>query len=141
MSCFGLTDLIIVWFCCYVRFCQTNPIWFWLSVSGFGQIDPAWKQAAVQESSGPLLANTSEPIWIGCESDPTCLKGTRWTSGLVTPSAASLSLSLVGAASSIIFVATKVLSQQTHVFRDKRQVLSRQAYFCRDKRRVLSRQK
>ena len=122
-------------------FGQTNPIWFWLSVPVFGRIDPAWKQAAVPESSGPLLANTYDPIQIGCESNPACLKGTRCTSGIVTPSAASLSLSLAGAASSIIFVATNVLSQQTCVCRDKRQVLSRQAYFCRDKRRVLSRQK
>ena len=66
-------------------------------------------------------------------------------------------LSLAGAAISIIFVATKlclsqqifvatkVLSRQKYVCRDKRfvapQVLSRQAYFCHDKRRVLSRQK
>ena len=65
-------------------------------------------------------------------------------------------LSLAGATTSIIFVATKVvLLQQKYACRDKtfvakklclsRQIffhdniiLSRQAYFCRDKRRVLS---
>ena len=46
---------------------------FWLTVSGFGQTDPVRKQANVQKSSGPLLANASQPIWIGCEWDPACL--------------------------------------------------------------------
>ena len=35
------------------------------------------KQAGVQESSGPLLANACEPIRIGCESHPACLLG-QW---------------------------------------------------------------
>ena len=34
------------------------------------------KQAGVQESSGLPLANASEPIQIGCESDPASLLGT-----------------------------------------------------------------
>ena len=57
--------------------CKTSadPIEFWLTVSGFGQTDPVRKQAGVQESSGPLLANPSEPIRVGRESDPACLLG------------------------------------------------------------------
>ena len=36
--------------------CKTgpDPIWFWLTVSGFGQTNPVRKQAGVQESSGLL---------------------------------------------------------------------------------------
>ena len=58
--------------------CKTSPdpIQFRLTVSGFSQTDPARKQAGVQESSGPLLANASQPIRTGCESDPACLLGT-----------------------------------------------------------------
>ena len=52
---------------------RPDPIYFWLIMSGFGQTDPARKQAGVQESSGPLLANASQPIRTGCESDPACL--------------------------------------------------------------------
>ena len=57
--------------------CKTrpDPIWFWLTVSGFGQTDPVRKQTAAQESSGPPLANASELIWFGCEWDPSCLLG------------------------------------------------------------------
>ena len=57
--------------------CQTSPdpIEFWLIVPGFTQTDPVRKQAGVQESSGPLLANASKPIRTGCESDPACLLG------------------------------------------------------------------
>ena len=56
------TARIILW--------KTSPnpiwmIWFWLTVSGFGQTDPVRKQAGVQESSGPLLAKASGPIRIG----------------------------------------------------------------------------
>ena len=40
-----------------------------------GPTDPVRKQAGVQESSGPLLANSSQPIRTGCESDPVCLLG------------------------------------------------------------------
>ena len=36
-----------------------------MTVSGFGQTDPVRKQAGVQESSGPLLANVAESILIG----------------------------------------------------------------------------
>ena len=36
-----------------------------LAVSGFGQMDLVWKQASVQETSGPLLANTSTLIRTG----------------------------------------------------------------------------
>ena len=46
-----------------------DPIWFWLIVPGFGQTDPVRKQANVQESSGPLLANAFQPIRTVCESD------------------------------------------------------------------------
>ena len=41
----------------------------------FGQTDPVRKRANVQESSGQLLANASQPIRTGCESDPACLLG------------------------------------------------------------------
>ena len=36
-------------------------------------MDLAWKQANVQESSGPLLVNASQPIRTRYESDPACL--------------------------------------------------------------------
>ena len=52
-----------------------DPIWFWLTVSGFGQTDPVRKQAGVQESLGPLLANASKLIRIRCKLDPACLLG------------------------------------------------------------------
>ena len=57
--------------------CKTSPapIYFWLTVSAFGQTDLVRKQANVQESSGPLLASASQPIRTGCESDPACLLG------------------------------------------------------------------
>ena len=38
-----------------------------------GPTDPVRKRAGERESSGLLLANTSEPIRIGCGSDPACL--------------------------------------------------------------------
>ena len=47
-----------------------DPIWFWLILSGFGQTDPVWKQANVQELSAcfwPTLPSQSGPdanrIW------------------------------------------------------------------------------
>ena len=40
---------------------------------------------------------------------------------------------MAGAAASIIFVTTKVLSRQAYLSRDKRRVLSRQTRVCRDK--------
>ena len=48
--------------------CKTSldPIWSRLTMPSLGQMDPAWKSATVQESSGSLLANASEP---------TCLLG------------------------------------------------------------------
>ena len=49
-------------------------------------------------------------------------------------------LSLVGAATSIIFVVTKVLSQQTCVCHDKTHLLSQQKYACRNKKIFLLRQ-
>ena len=54
---------------------KTRPdlIWFWLTVSGFGQTGPVKKQAGVHKLSGPLLANASKPIRIRCESDPAWL--------------------------------------------------------------------
>ena len=61
----------------WIRLCRTSPdpILFWQIVSGFGQTDPVQKEPGVQESSGPLLANASQPIRTGCESDPACLLG------------------------------------------------------------------
>ena len=56
---------------------RLDPIWFWPTVSGVGQTDPIQKQTGMHQSSGPLLANASEPIWIGCESDPACLLGSH----------------------------------------------------------------
>ena len=57
--------------------CKTSPdpIYFWVIVSCFGQMDPVRKQAGVQESSGPLLASASQTIRTGCESNPACLLG------------------------------------------------------------------
>ena len=52
-----------------LRKTRPDPTWFWLTGTYFGQTDPVRKQAGVQESSGPLLANAAEPIRIGCESD------------------------------------------------------------------------
>ena len=46
------------------------------TVPGFGHMDPVQKQlAGVQESPGPLLASTTEPVRIRCESDPAYLLG------------------------------------------------------------------
>ena len=39
-----------------------DPIWFWLTESGFGQMDLVQKQASVQESLGLFLANNSKPV-------------------------------------------------------------------------------
>ena len=39
-----------------------DPIKFWLVVSGFGQTDPVRKQANVQESSDPFLADAFQKI-------------------------------------------------------------------------------
>ena len=44
-------------------------------MSGFGEMELVKKQAGVQESSGPFVANASEPIQIGCESDLSFLLG------------------------------------------------------------------
>ena len=57
-----------------ILLCKTSsdPTYFRLIVSDFGQMDPVWKQANVQESSGPLLANVSQPNRTGRESDPAC---------------------------------------------------------------------
>ena len=53
---------------CRIIFSKTSPgpILFSLIVSDFGQTDPVRKQANVQESSGPLLANASQLIWTKC---------------------------------------------------------------------------
>ena len=55
--------------------CKTSLdlIEFWLTRSGLGQMDLVWKQAGVQESSGPFLANASERSQAG--SDLACLLG------------------------------------------------------------------
>ena len=60
-----------------IMLCRTrpDPIWFWLTVSGFGQTDPVRKQASPQESCSPLLANATEPTQTGCKSDAACLLG------------------------------------------------------------------
>ena len=57
-----------------IRLCKTSldPIQSWPTVSGFGQTNPFWKQASVQESSGPLLADASKLIQMG-SSMPTGL--------------------------------------------------------------------
>ena len=36
-------------------------------------MDLVWKQTSVQELLDPLLANISEPVWIGYKLDPACL--------------------------------------------------------------------
>ena len=38
-----------------------DPIWFWMAMSGCGQMDPIRKQAGVQESSGSVPANCFQP--------------------------------------------------------------------------------
>ena len=56
---------------------QNQPGSSWvLATLGFAQTDPVWKQASVQDSSGPLQANASE-LMIGCRSDLACLQGKR----------------------------------------------------------------
>ena len=45
--------------------CKTSldhPIWFWLTVSGFGQKDKVQEQANVKGSSDLLLVSASKPI-------------------------------------------------------------------------------
>ena len=61
----------------WIMLCKTRlaPVWCWLTVSGFGQTDLVQKQGGVQESSGPLLANASKLIRIGCKLNPACLLG------------------------------------------------------------------
>ena len=54
--------------------CKTSLdlIQFWPTRSGLGQMDLVWKQAGVQESSGPFQANASDPsrirsgLFTGC---------------------------------------------------------------------------
>ena len=48
--------------------CKAGPdlIWFWLTVSGFGQADLVRKQAGVQESSGPIPQNEPGPLPVSC---------------------------------------------------------------------------
>ena len=57
--------------------CETSPdpVQFWLTVSGFCQMCPVWKQACAQQSSSPFLANASKPIRSRCELDQACLVG------------------------------------------------------------------
>ena len=52
-----------------------DPVWFRLTVSGFGQMDPVQKHASVQEWSGLLLASASKLIQIRCELNLECLLG------------------------------------------------------------------
>ena len=52
-----------------------HSIWFWLTVSGFGQKDKFQEQANVKGSSDLLLASASKPIQIRCKSDQACLLG------------------------------------------------------------------
>ena len=65
---FPLSDSVLF----FHRKTSQDPFYFWLTVSGFGQTDLVQKQAIVQESSGPFLANASQPIRTGCESDLAC---------------------------------------------------------------------
>jgi len=58
-----------------------DPVQFWQIVLGFGQTDPVRKKADVQKSSGPLLANPSQPIRTGGESDPARL----WAPSSISP--------------------------------------------------------
>ena len=53
--------------------CKTRPDLALADRVRFGPNGSGRKQAGVQESPGPLLVNASEPISIGCESDPACL--------------------------------------------------------------------
>ena len=48
--------------------CKTGPdsIWFWLTVSGFGQTDPVRKQTGVQEPSGTIPQNEPGPLLVSC---------------------------------------------------------------------------
>ena len=61
--------------------CKTSPdpVYFWLIVSDFGEMDPVRKQAGEQQSSGPLPANASHLIRTGFESDPACLLGLHFS--------------------------------------------------------------
>ena len=54
-----------------IMLCKTrpDPIWLWLTVSGFGQTDQVRNHAGVQDSSGLFLAMACEPIRVGYESD------------------------------------------------------------------------
>ena len=74
---FPLSDSVPFFQTSQIILSKTSPdlIQFWLTVSGFGQMDPARKQASMQESSSPLLVNASQLIWTGCKSDPSCLLG------------------------------------------------------------------
>ena len=42
----------------WILLSKSSPdlIWFWLTVSGFGQTGPVWKQAGVQESPGLITS-------------------------------------------------------------------------------------
>ena len=53
----------------------TKPAQIQFSSGWLCRTDPVWKKAIVQETSGPLLANTSQLIWPRCESDLACLRG------------------------------------------------------------------
>ena len=68
---------------CQIRLAASDPDLIWMAWSGFGQTDPVWKLAGVQESSGPLLANASSSIRTGCESEPACLLGNYRPSWIV----------------------------------------------------------
>ena len=52
----------------WIILCKTDLDLIWMAWSGFGQMNLVWKQTGVQESSGLLLANASQPIWTGSES-------------------------------------------------------------------------
>ena len=38
----------------WIILCKTDPDLIWMAWSGFGQMHLVWKQAGVQESSGPV---------------------------------------------------------------------------------------
>ena len=57
----------------WIILCKTDPDPFWVAWSGFGQTHLVWKQAGVQESSGPVSGRT-QPARYQCPTLPTRLR-------------------------------------------------------------------
>ena len=90
---------------------------------------PGWKFLWICQTFQPMK---KESTWSHVQScDHFGLWGGSWFGK--SPFACTLSLSLVGAATSIIFVTTKVLSWQTHVCHDKNMFVVTKHIFCHDK--------